>query len=168
MLSVNPDLTARQVKDILIKTADKIGSPLEYDTDGHSLKYGYGKVNADKAVKEALRFRDEKVGTSQPVIEEPIKNGRGIFRFNVSKQEPEGYGVQIGAFAEYGNVLIQAEQLQKKYDEPIIVSINELESRTVYKIVVGAFEDKSDASALLYKIKDDGRDGFVRAIKDLA
>ncbi|MEM6966885.1 MAG: S8 family serine peptidase [Bacteroidota bacterium] len=102
MLSVNPDLTARQVKEILIKTADKIGSPLEYDSNGHSLKYGYGKVNADKAVKEALRYKDESVGTALPVVDDSIKKGRGIFRFNVSKQEPVGYGVQIGAFAEYG------------------------------------------------------------------
>jgi len=168
LLSVNPDLTSKQVKEILIKTADKIGSPLEYDTDGHSLKYGFGKVNADKAVKEALRFRDEKVGTSQPVIEAPVKKGRGIFRFNVERQAPEGFGVQIGAFAEYGNVLIQAEKLQKKYSQPVIVSINELESKTVYKIVVGAFEERSEASSLAAKMKDDGRNGFVRAIKDLA
>ena len=167
MLSVNPDLTAKEVKEILIKTADKIGSPLEYDSNGHSLKYGYGKVNADKAVKEALRYKDESAGTTPPVIEEPIKKGRGIFEFNVKKQEPKGYGVQIGAFAEYGNVLIQAEKLQKEYDEKIIVSINELDGRTVYKIVVGAFSRKTDASKLLKKMKDNGRNGFVRRIKDL-
>lgn len=168
MLSVNPDLTAKQVKEILIKTADKIGSPLEYDSSGHSLKYGYGKVNADKAVKEALRFKDENLGTVPPAVDEPVKKGRGIFQFNVKRQAPEGYGVQIGAFAEYGNVLIQAEKLQKKYDHPIVVSINELEGRTVYKIVVGTFSKKSDASSLLKKMKENNQNGFVRAIKDLA
>ena len=168
MLSVNPDLTARQVKEILIKTADKIGSPLEYDTTGHSLKYGFGKVNADKAVKEALRFKDENLGTVVLTVNEPVVKGRGIFRFNVERQEPKGYGVQIGAFAEYGNVLIQAEKLQSKFNHPIIVSINELEGRTVYKIVVGAFADKYDASSLLKLMKENGRDGFVRNIKDLA
>ena len=168
MLSVNPDLTAKQVKEILVKTADKIGSPLEYDTSGHSLKYGYGKVNADKAVKEALRYKDESLGTAPPAIDEPIKKGRGIFQFNVKRQEPKGYGVQIGAFAEYGNVLIQAEKLQKKWDQPIIVSINELEGRTVYKIVVGTFSKKSDASNLLKKMKENDQNGFIRSIKDLA
>jgi len=168
MLSVNPDLTAKQVKEILIKTADKVGSPLEYDSSGHSLKYGFGKVNADKAVKESLRYKDENLGTTIPVIEEPVKKGRGIFQFNVKRQAPEGYGVQIGAFAEYGNVLIQAEKLQKKYDQPIVVSINELEGRTVYKIVVGTFSQKSDASSLLRKMKENDQNGFVRAIKDLA
>ncbi|MEM9919643.1 MAG: S8 family serine peptidase [Bacteroidota bacterium] len=164
ILSVHPDLTAREVKDILQSTADKIGPPSEY-VNGHSTKYGYGRVNADRAVAEAIRRRDK--GSEPVVVEDSIKSGRGIFRFHVSKQEPKGFGVQIGAFAEYGNVLIQAEKLQKSFSEPIIVSINELESKTVYKIVVGAFAKKSEASKLLGRIKDSGLDGFVRNLKDL-
>ena len=48
------------------------------------------------------------------------------------------------------------------------MSINELNGKTVYKIVVGAFEDKEDARTLLNRVKDQGINGFVRAIKDLA
>ncbi|MEA5469304.1 S8 family serine peptidase, partial [Spirulina sp. 06S082] len=65
ILSANPDLTAREVKDILQQTADKIvdgdrdpqlGLQLgTYDRNGHSQWFGYGKVNAYKAVKEAKR-----------------------------------------------------------------------------------------------------------------
>ena len=166
MLSVNPDLTARQVKAILIETADKIGSPLEYDTRGHSPKYGYGRVNADRAVKEAKRLSDKGLGT-EPSVDVPIKKGRGLFVFNVKKQEARGFGVQIGAFAEYGNVLIQAEKLQSKYDQPVIVNINELGGKTVYKIVVGSYDNRSQASSLYLKMKEDGLNGFVRNLKDL-
>jgi subtilisin family serine protease len=65
ILSANPNLTAREVREILQSTADKIvdsnpdpqlglhhGS---YDKNGHSLWFGYGKVNAFKAVQEARR-----------------------------------------------------------------------------------------------------------------
>ncbi|MEM1254130.1 MAG: S8 family serine peptidase [Cyanobacteria bacterium P01_H01_bin.21] len=61
MLSANPDLEASEVKQILQDTADKIedSSPDpqlglaygRYDNRGHSLWFGYGKVNAYKAVK---------------------------------------------------------------------------------------------------------------------
>lgn len=57
ILSANPDLTSAQVKSILERTADKIGGANEYDARGHSRKYGYGRVNADSAVAEALRMR---------------------------------------------------------------------------------------------------------------
>ncbi len=166
ILSANPELTAAEVKEILIQTADQVGGPSEY-INGHSLKFGHGRVNADKAVAEALRRKD--AGNEPPVVDDStIAAGRGIFRFQVRRQEPTGYGVQIGAFAEYGNVLIQAEKLESLFDAPIIVSINELNGKTVYKIVVGAFEDKDDARTLLSRVKDQGINGFVRAIKDLA
>ncbi|MEL7359769.1 MAG: S8 family serine peptidase [Cyanobacteria bacterium J06560_6] len=63
MLSANPDLTARQVKQLLQRTTDKIidkepdpqlgQSYGTYDRNGHSLWFGHGKVNAYKAVKAA-------------------------------------------------------------------------------------------------------------------
>lgn len=63
VLSANPDLTAKQVKQILEQTADKIvdsdpdpqlGIKLgTYDANGHSQWFGYGKVNAGKAVAYA-------------------------------------------------------------------------------------------------------------------
>ncbi|MEL6867364.1 MAG: S8 family serine peptidase [Bacteroidota bacterium] len=164
ILSANPELTAKEVKDILQKTADKIGRPSEY-TNGHSVKYGYGRVNADKAIAEAIRRRD---GAPTVVeVEDNISSGRGLFRFNVAKQEPKGYGVQIGAFAEYGNVLIQTEKLQSLFKETIVVSINELNGKTVYKVVVGAFSKKADARSLLTRMKSKGVDGFLRNLKDL-
>lgn len=165
MLSANPELTAAEVKEILTQTADQIGGPSEY-VNGHSLKFGHGRVNADKAVAEALRRKDS--GNEPPVIDDSVMAGRGIFRFQVRRQEPKGFGVQIGAFAEYGNVLIQAEKLESLFDAPIVVSINQLNGKTVYKIVVGAFSDKNDAKTLLNRVKDQGINGFVRAIKDLA
>ncbi|MEZ5040625.1 MAG: S8 family serine peptidase [Saprospiraceae bacterium] len=165
ILSANPDLTAKEVKDILQKTADKIGSPSEY-SNGHSIKYGYGRINADRAVAEALRLKESVAPPKE--IQNTVSNGQGLFLFDVQKQAPSGYGVQIGAFYEYGNVLIQVERLQKKFGEKIVVSINELNGKTVYKVVVGAFSSKSSAQSLQKRMKDAGQDGFLRNLADLA
>ncbi|MBU6229811.1 MAG: S8 family serine peptidase [Cyanobacteria bacterium REEB459] len=66
MLSVNPTLTAAQVRQILQTTADKIVDPNPdpqlglrygtYDGRGHSPWFGYGKVNAFAAVREAQQL----------------------------------------------------------------------------------------------------------------
>jgi subtilisin family serine protease len=66
VLSVNPHLTARQVREILQTTADKIVDPNPdpqlglsygtYDGRGHSQWFGYGKVNAFAAVQAAQRL----------------------------------------------------------------------------------------------------------------
>lgn len=65
MLSVNPDLTGLEVQQILAQSADKIvdrepdaqlGLRLgEYDANRHSNWFGYGKLNAVKAVQLAQR-----------------------------------------------------------------------------------------------------------------
>jgi subtilisin family serine protease len=65
VLSVNPDLTAAEVRQILQQTADKIIDPDPdpqfgfrkgtYEANGHSQWFGYGKVNAFKAVQAAQR-----------------------------------------------------------------------------------------------------------------
>jgi len=114
MLSVNPDLTAKEVKTILQDTADKIGNPSEY-VNGHSVKYGYGRVNADKAVAESIRRLNGNTGSGTVVDPPVIQTGRGLFHFSVAPQKYEGFGVQIGAFAEYGNVLIAVEALPVAY-----------------------------------------------------
>ncbi len=165
MLSANPNLTAKEVKQILQDTADKIGHPSEY-INGHSRKYGYGRVNADRAVAEALRRKD---GGSAPVeVQSTISTGKGLFEFNVKKRRSRGYGVQVGVFGDYGNVLIQAERLQGLFQQPVLVNINELAGRTVYKMVVGAFTSKSKANRLKKDMENEQVSGFVRRLEDFA
>ncbi|MEZ4960029.1 MAG: S8 family serine peptidase [Saprospiraceae bacterium] len=165
LLSANPNLTAKEVKDILIKTADKIGDASDY-SGGHSRKYGYGRVNADKAVAEALRRKDSVVAPTAEVAG-PVASGQGLFRFSVERHPSQGFAVQTGVFADYGNVLINAEKLQRQFGASILVNINELNGKTVYKLLLGTFSNKTDASNLLKKIKAAGVDGFVKDLKEL-
>ena len=53
ILSANPSLTAKQVKEILERTARPIGDQSSYQ-NGHSVFHGYGCVDADAAVQLAL------------------------------------------------------------------------------------------------------------------
>jgi subtilisin family serine protease len=77
VISANPELTAREVRRILEQTADKIEDkepdPVlgnkkgTYDSRGHSEWFGFGKVNAAKAVKRAL----ELAGTGEEELNVP-------------------------------------------------------------------------------------------------
>ncbi|HEV8663503.1 MAG TPA: S8 family serine peptidase [Candidatus Methylomirabilis sp.] len=58
VLSVNPSLTAAEVRQVLEATADKVDPGWgRYDARGHSRYYGYGRVNAGRAVREAQARR---------------------------------------------------------------------------------------------------------------
>ena len=51
VLSVRPDLTAAQVRDVMQRTCDRIGAG--YDANGHSDEFGHGRINAGRAVEAA-------------------------------------------------------------------------------------------------------------------
>jgi subtilisin family serine protease len=51
MLSVNPNLTVQQMKQMMRTHTDRI--PGDYNTNGHSARLGYGRINALKLVKAA-------------------------------------------------------------------------------------------------------------------
>jgi subtilisin family serine protease len=55
VLSVNPDLTRSELKDVLAANTDKIGAG--YDAHGHSNDFGFGRLNAGKAVAAAHASR---------------------------------------------------------------------------------------------------------------
>ncbi|HOH70365.1 MAG TPA: S8 family serine peptidase, partial [Sedimentibacter sp.] len=54
MLSINPNLTQRQVFDILTATADRVGGYIY--TNGRSNELGFGRLNAYKAVAQAVAY----------------------------------------------------------------------------------------------------------------
>lgn len=57
VLAANPYLTWLEVKELIAFTADKID--IEgglYDESGHSIYYGFGRVNAEKAVKRSMEL----------------------------------------------------------------------------------------------------------------
>ncbi|MFK7809069.1 MAG: thioredoxin family protein [Saprospiraceae bacterium] len=92
----------------------------------------------------------------------PVIAGDGLYRFSVQRQPSEGYSIQIGAFAEYGNVLTEAARLEKLFSKPIIVHIAKLGDRTVYKVLIGQFDDRANAIEFLGTVKSKGIEAIIK------
>lgn len=59
ILAHNPELAFHEVKEILRASCDRIDdSPGEYDAEGHSPQYGFGRVNAEAALRRASQAAD--------------------------------------------------------------------------------------------------------------
>ncbi len=55
MLSANKDLTLSEIYKLLKETSDKVDSlNASYDEDGHSIYYGYGRINALRALNTMI------------------------------------------------------------------------------------------------------------------
>ncbi len=193
ILSANPRLTAREVKQILCQTADKIGSPSEY-SNGHSRKFGYGRVNAANAVREALRRagRPATTPTAPTAPTQPTRpttpttpttptqpstpsvpagsspTSAGLYRFaNNARLVSKGFSVQAGSFSQWANVKSIAPGLETKFKTPVLVHIAGSGSATVYRILVGQFATLSDANKMLAILKNNGVNGFAKDLSTL-
>jgi subtilisin family serine protease len=56
VLSVRPDLSSRDLKEILKLSARKIGNDADYDEAGRSKHFGWGCINAEAAVRVAREY----------------------------------------------------------------------------------------------------------------
>ena len=89
VLSANPNLTWRQVKMVLEQSADKIDPGFgAYDAQGKSLYYGYGRVNALRAVQLALAGGPDTPG---------LYNGGTYFIRNSNSPGPAASAFTFGA-----------------------------------------------------------------------
>lgn len=179
ILSANSDLTAQEVKQILIQTADKIGHSSEY-VRGHSRKYGYGRVNAERAVAEAIRRRGNAMGrpdtpsTTPSVPTTPTTStgsgnlGGGLFEVSVNDSVKIGWGVQIGAYSNYDGVMRLVNQLERTYKQPVHVQTISSGGRAYYRVIVGAHPDINDARALQNRLQRAGyTNAFIKNLRDI-
>ncbi|WP_116105021.1 S8 family serine peptidase [Lewinella sp. IMCC34191] len=159
MLSANPDLTASAVKSILEQTADKIGNRAGYDARGWSNQFGYGRVNAERAVDEAVRRR------SVPVVPaDTPASPAGAYQLNVEPARKSGYGLQVGAYGDYKNVVATVAALKQSFGLPVVVE----ESGGLHKIVVGTFATADQARAHIEEVRAAGYRPFVRDLSTLS
>lgn len=172
ILTANPNLTAREVKDILAKTADKVGGASAYDSSGHSRKFGYGRVNALKAVEEAIK---RKGGSSAPTPPTPTPNPQptpqptpptnvGPFKAINLKYPSQGFGVQTGTYSNPGNALTQIQSMELTFKTPTFVYIGK---DKLYRVVTGNFADVASANKLLGQLKTKNINGIVRDLKKM-
>ncbi len=71
ILSVNPELSAAEVKRIIMMSADKIDlDGGQYDGEGHSARYGHGRINAARALDMAAGVSPTPVAVSETLVME--------------------------------------------------------------------------------------------------
>jgi subtilisin family serine protease len=97
MLAVNPGLTWQQVKEIIKNSCDRIDEAMgNYDAQGHSPFYGYGRLNALKAVRNA-QAAAQTVGEAFTVI--------GLAHFNRKSNVTVLNGKEAGSFPKAQRLL---------------------------------------------------------------
>jgi subtilisin family serine protease len=100
ILSINPNLTSKEVRAILQKTARKIGRLDSYDGNGHSKDFGFGCVDAEAALRIAALGAQPAIAARQrpaqiAQLSMQVRKGKSKRRPEIAKYESVSFESQI-------------------------------------------------------------------------
>ncbi|NUN99424.1 MAG: septal ring lytic transglycosylase RlpA family protein [Saprospiraceae bacterium] len=92
----------------------------------------------------------------------------GLYKIVLERPSQKGYGVQVASLTNYENVLKQVADLQAKWFDNILVSVEKGDVNNIYKIILGPFETESAAKNYVTNIKKKQKvSGFVVNLSEI-
>lgn len=110
---------------------------------------------------EVIDAGDGRTNSNRPVqIDQNIEN-ESYFQMKVKRKNPSGFGVQVGSFKGFDNMLKLSENIEKSYRALLYVEVKELNDAKVYALILGDYNNRRKADKLKAKIADRFPDAFV-------
>lgn len=85
-----------------------------------------------------------------PIASEPAEatafHSEGLFNVDVKPQVKEGFGLQLGAYYDYDNMLRAVQRLKHEGHPEVLVRVQKLMGRSTFKVLVGPFKEKVEAN----------------------
>lgn len=93
--------------------------------------------------------------TSAPATEaQPTGDkGLGLFEFFAQRVSAQGYGVQVGAFSDYRNVIEASATLSNQGINDFLLHTTEDNGKVIFKLIVGPFNSKGAADSFQKKLR---------------
>ena len=93
----------------------------------------------------------------------------GLYKMQVLKLEPKGFGVQVAGYSDYESVVQQVAVLQKNWFKGAMVFVDNLNGKAYYKIIMGPFFTKEEADSYCANLKKkyNVKDAFVVALDQM-
>ena len=118
-----------------------------------------GKPVAAKPQEAEIRFS---------MVTDKNYNEYDLYKIELTRPEKKGFGVQVGSFSEYSNVMTRVAQLQGLWFKNILISIEKGPNGKVYKLILGPFPTQKAAGSYKKNMKKKKRiDGFVVDLKKI-
>jgi len=77
----------------------------------------------------------------------------------------EQYGVQVGLYGDYNNVVRQMQSLQHRLDQPVNIFVSHHQGKKVYRLLAGIFPQRAQAAAYARQLRHRDIQGFVKHLQ---
>jgi len=91
----------------------------------------------------------------------PAARGLGLFHVDAFRAYQRGYGIQLGAYAEFQNVLEAINNLQRKNQRKTMVHIARNDRKVVFRLIIGPFDTKKEAEVYQRKLRLINPNGII-------
>jgi rare lipoprotein A len=87
------------------------------------------------------------------------------YKVSVTDVDPVGYGIQVGSFSLYTNMMKEIDTLQNMFPYSILVQNIRINDQIFYRVILGPFESKVIAQQVMLEIKKKKIQGFILLLK---
>jgi len=89
------------------------------------------------------------------------KPDKEYYNLNVQRLTPEGYGIQIGSFAEMVNLVELSSSINRSFSDKLFVQVAVIQGVKYYKLIIGNLKTVRKANKLKTKVLRHYPDCFV-------
>lgn len=161
---------AKKPEEVTAATTPRERTPTSFETEGArktESKPAESKPAAPELKERASGTRTPATINRARLVREDFQK-YGLYRIVLERPEFIGYGIQVASLENYENVFRQVADLQAKWFDNILVSIEPSFEKPAYKVILGPFPTEAAADtyrkslASKHKIK-----GFVVNLSEI-
>lgn len=111
------------------------------------------KVTSTPTPPKAASSHNSKTNNGTLIEKASDMKAGGLYKMQVLKLEPKGFGVQVAGYSDYESVVQQLAVLQKNWFKGAAVFVDELNGKPYYKVILGPMNTRAEASSYAESLK---------------
>jgi rare lipoprotein A len=124
-------------------------------------KLGFVNMGLADVTVEVIDAGDGKTSDKPKSIGNVEVEEKEFYDFEIERNTPKGFGVQIGTYQELVNLMRLTDNLKKSYQKKVTVQVKVLNGIKYYGLVVGQFSTRPKAEQFRNELKKKFPDAFI-------
>ena len=124
-------------------------------------KLGFVNLGLADVKIEVVDAGDGKTSDIPRPIGQVVVEEKEFYDFEVERNKPSGFGVQIATYQELVNLMRLTDNLKKSYQKKVTVQVKVLNGVKYYGLILGEFSTRPKAESFRNQVKGKFPDAFI-------
>lgn len=124
-------------------------------------KLGFINKGLAEVKLEVIDPGDGKTSDPARPIDNVVVDENEFYDFEISRQKPKGYGIQVGTYQELVNLMRLADNLKNSYKKQVTVQVKLMNGVKYYGLILGKFPSRPKAEQFREELRKKFPDAFL-------